>query len=859
MSRRLALSLFFLLPACSGEERVEPLPCDPFRGAGGFEVGSPDGHADPLGAKAAGQARAGRIRDVASFPQPAHGRQRIQDGDFVLANDRIAAVIEGPGLSDGYGRFGGEIIAVDAVGDDGRPRGLSRYLESLAGVGVEVIDPESVSVLSDGSDGGAAVVRVAGRLKPIPFIEGSLGTLFPRRYGLEAAQDFLLEPGAERLVVRLQLVNPGPERLDFGLERTDSDDLIGFFHYSHSQLVTPEFGYAKPEGDVAWVGYDGGPWSFAWRSPRGPIEFGLTQSGFGLFYGPGFAADACSVATIEQAEIIAGGPDYDGLREAIRRVDGEAPWRPVSGALEDASGAPVEGAWIHALDAAGRYVGRARTGADGAFVIHAPPGDDVTLVPQKRGYPVHAGASAPPGESSVALAFAPHATIRVVATDADGGTPLPVRIQVIPAVPQPGTPAELGDLDEIEGRLHQEFAMGGEATLSVPPGEHRVIVSRGYEWELLDVTVTAAAGQTVEVAAPLVHSVDTTGVLCADFHIHSWFSADSNDSLERKVKSAIADGLDIPVSSEHEWVADFQPVIERLGLTKWAFGVASEELTTFTFGHFGVVPLEPQEHAHNHGAIDWIGKGPGEVFAAVHARPEAPALIINHPSQSAFGGYFRAAAYDRDTGTGEPTLWSDNFDAVEVFNSSDFEDNREDSVADWFSLLNFGHRVWAVGSSDSHHLRTSPVGYPRTCMAFGHDDPSALTPNAVRDALRSGASTISGGLTMTVAGPAGERPGETAAAPGGAATFTVTVEAPSWINADTLETIVNGETVKIEPLLPLGAGPGKRFVNQVQVSVDAARPRSWVVFHASGGADLAPLHPGSRPFAVSNPVFLSGT
>ena len=83
-----------------------------------------------------------------------------------------------------------------------------------------------------------------------------------------------------------------------------------------------------------------------------------------------------------------------------------------------------------------------------------------------------------------------------------------------------------------------------------------------------------------------------------------------------------------------------------------------------------------------------------------------------------------------------------------------------------FSLLNFGHRVWAVGSSDSHHLRTSPVGYPRTCMAFGHDDPSALTPDAVRDALRSGASTISGGLTMTVAGPAGERPGETAAAPG---------------------------------------------------------------------------------------------
>jgi hypothetical protein len=29
-----------------------------------------------------------------------------------------------------------------------------------------------------------------------------------------------------------------------------------------------------------------------------------------------------------------------------------------------------------------------------------------------------------------------------------------------------------------------------------------------------------------------------------------------------------------------------------------------------------------------------------------------------------------------------------------------------------------------------------------------------------------------------------------------------------------------------------------------------------VVFHAKGEADLSPLHPGRRPFAVSNPVFL---
>src|SRR4051812_33526746 len=52
-----------------------------------FEPGDPKGHADPLGAKAAKQARAGRIDDVAQIAQPAHGRQRIEKGDFLLIND----------------------------------------------------------------------------------------------------------------------------------------------------------------------------------------------------------------------------------------------------------------------------------------------------------------------------------------------------------------------------------------------------------------------------------------------------------------------------------------------------------------------------------------------------------------------------------------------------------------------------------------------------------------------------------------------------------------------------------------------------------------------------------------------------
>ncbi|APR75478.1 Hypothetical protein A7982_00824 [Minicystis rosea] len=823
-----------------------------------FDPGSATGHADPYGAKAANQARAGRIADASKIAQPAHGRQRIETGDYLLINDKIAVVIEDKGDSDGYAPFGGEILAVDAVGDDGKPRGVSMYNETLIGFALQLVKPTSVGVIADGSDGKEAIVRVVGPLQTAPFLDGPIKNLFPTTYDLEVAYDYVLAPGAEKITVRTGVRNTTGDPIDFGINRPGKDEFFGFFQYSRSQTVTAENAYDKVPTQTSWVGFDGGAWSFAFRAlGSDKLEFGLEQSGFDLFWGNGFIADACAVTTKDRFEVVAGGPNYDGLREALRRSANEPAWREIKGTLKDGFGAGVADAWMYGLDEKGALVTRGRTDASGGFTLHAPPGQPMKVMPQKQGYPAHAGVVVAADAGTAALTFEPHATLHVVAVDEDLGTPVPARIQVIPAVPQPGTPEGYGVLDEVNGRLWQEFAMNGDATLVVPPGQHRIIVSHGYEWELHDTTVTVAAGDKAEVTAAIAHSVDSTGVMCADFHIHSIFSADSDDSVEKKVMSAVADGLDIPVSSEHEWVIDFQPIVEKLGLTSWAFGMPSSELTTFKWGHFGVVPIIPKEDQKNHGAVDWIGRSPAQTFAAAHALTENPAVIINHPRSSGFGGYFSSAAYNRKDNTGNE-LWSTDFEAIEVFNDSDFESNRSASVADWFAMLNFGRNVWAVGSSDSHHFRTSPVGYPRTCLRFGHDDPKKLTPLDVRDAVKKGAATISGGLYMAVVGPNGERPGEQVIASTGEATFLVTVETPSWSSADTLETIVDGITVSTEPLLPLGSGKAKRFANQVTVTFDPKKPRSWVVFHAKGESDLAPLHPGRRPFAVSNPVFLKG-
>ncbi len=697
--------------------------------SGDIQEGDPDGHADPLGAMTAGEARAARISDVSWIVQPHHGRQRIRLGDFLLINSRIAVYIEDGGISDGYARFGGEILALDEVGADGRPRGQSNYNETLMGLGAEMINPESVTVLADGSDGGAAVVRVKGTYEQIPFLRDLVGAALGSEVEMPGYYDYILEPGSPVVTVRLGIVNTSDRHLD--LQRFE---LYGFFHYNRNQLVTERKGFDRPVGGSDWVGFVSGEVGFAWRSPNGPLNFGIEQSGLQLFIGPGMLVDPCTFFEQDHSEIVVGGPGYDGLREVIREVDGEPAWRAIDGVVTDADGAPLAGAWVHELSADGDYLSRGRTDSSGAFTIHAPPQEAVRLVPQVKGYPTHPGQEVAPGTDSVSLAFAAHGVIHVTATDASTLEGIPVRAQVIPTVEPEPTPDSYGVLDEVRGRLIQHFSTTGEATLIVPPGEHRVIVSRGYEYELLDTTVQVDTTTPVEIVAPLLRSVDTTGYLCADFHVHTFFSADSSDPVDFKIKGQVADGLDLPLFSDHEWITAPDPLVEALGLEGMARGITSLELTTFVWGHFGVVPIEPDPEALNNGAPDWIDRLPGDVFDMVHARPEQPLIIVNHPRSGTFMGYFNAADYDRETGEGNE-LWSESFDMVEAFNNSSFDANRDDSVADWFSFLEGGRSMVVVGSSDNHHLRTGTTGYPRSCVYFGHDDPSLVEPYLLREAL----------------------------------------------------------------------------------------------------------------------------
>ena len=866
---RRTVPLAFLVAACGGGSSKTPDPCPQPPGA--FAEGDAQGNPSPLGA-GPNEARAGRIH-AADLPPVPSGMITWKDGDFVLANDRVALVIEDVGDSDLYDPWGGRPVGLARV-EGGKLVEPANFGEFFVLTGRSTIVTDSVSVINDGSNGQPAIIRARGKLHPLPFVESLLQVVYHDDYtDIDAAIDYELAPGSEHVDIRYRYGSPR------GADIAVPSTLHAMMYTKRTPVYQPGVGFSE---DLAGVPYmalvDDNATSWAYIPGQGTLGTPtIAVSGFLGSFQQGFTIPACSTTDRVHAQLVIGGPGLDGIQAAVARMQG-TPERTITGTVTR-GGVPAEGVRVHATNSAycnNAYITRATTDANGQFTLNVPVAcgadpamqSDITLTAYERGDQV---VTTDIGTGTTATIDLPASgNIHVVATE--NGSAVPVRVQVMPAAGQaiPTVPATYGEAQIADGRLHIAFAVHGDVTLPAPPGKWKVVVSRGYEYELFEQTVDVTANTTVQVPAAMVRSVDTTNMQCGDFHIHTWRSNDSGDRSLDKVSQAVADGVELPVRSDHEYVADFSAEIAALGVRAFAYSIGSIELTSMeVWGHMGVFPLVPDPTQVNAGAPKWqtfptaaspstpfATLSPKAVFDTVRARPEEPIVIINHPHSGK--NYFPYVGYDPATGTASDTAdWDTKFTLVEVFNDSGWQQNRTGTVDDWLGMLRAGRHVFAVGSSDSHGISTSPVGYPRTCVALGTDDPRALTPNLVRDQLAAGHGVVSGGIYVTAKlGTAG--PGDTTTGAGSPQMVDVTVQAATWIDVTTLEVIVDGTTVDTIPIMPSDADPMNPVVRwRGQVPVNVRATGGFVVIAAYGAQALEPVHPGRIPFGVTNPIFVN--
>lgn len=674
-------------------------------------------------------------------------------GDFILENDRIRVAILGPRPSFGPHTSGGSLVDADLRQTDPsrlKGKGNDQIAEIFATVNMNVgkvhTEDGTVAIVADGSDGGAAIICVEG---PYDAFLSLLNGLWPLVNAPEFRMrtDYILEPGSPAVLMRT-VATVG--EASTGCEGTlgedipaapGSEDSLALIEVAmETGLAFGDFYLQGGSIDVfaADIGFDEEGYVYERTLEGGntftdpiPVDF-IAGTGDGISYGlmasQGrlFVPMFTSSQTIAVGAAVAGDPDVTG-----RFPDGTAyrydRWFTVGrgdvGSVVDnlleAQGAAVGRVEGYAREAGtgisltGVHVFAYKKGAelpwsqwstdvgedpviDGSFGGTLPPGD-WELVVHSEGRPT--GQRVPvtvvEGQTvSVVLESPQPGSVSFTVRDGTG-QPVPAKVTFLNLDGEDVRRPDLGD-EYIGGRPASVwFTSTGTGQVVLPPGTWQALASRGIEYEIdWSAPFTTSSASHVDLDLTVVQSVDTAGWVSADFHVHAISSFDSGVSLESRVTTMAAEGVEFFTSTDHDTITDYRPVVDHLGLEHFVSTGIGLEVTTLEVGHFLGFPLLHDYMDEAGGAFDWTDHSPEEIVEGIRLlgdpkAEEPPVVFVGHPRDGILG-YFDQYGLDHYASDGTSPLvapslvnytnpllttanWTEDFDALEILNAKRFE------------------------------------------------------------------------------------------------------------------------------------------------------------------------------------------
>jgi hypothetical protein len=411
--------------------------------------------------------------------------------------------------------------------------------------------------------------------------------------------------------------------------------------------------------------------------------------------------------------------------------------------------------------------------ADASWSMSLEPGDYL-LVPfvhdRRPGRPVPVTIAAGQ-EVEVSLALPPAARLSYEVYG-EGGEPVTAKLTVIgPLGDDAGCPIdstdpdlvpalselrrlELGSSERPTGIATVVYSQTGRGEIALAPGRYDVIASRGFEFSIDRRCVELRHETTPVETFSIVREVDTTGWVAGDFHVHGVNSYDGNVTHERRVVTAVAEGLEVFSTTDHDYLTNLEPVISDLDMRDALMSMVGVEVTPMELGHLLGYPLRFDETAPDNNAPDWtrrdhclenpadfgcpdndsgyLGLTPEEIFQALRELgefgPEHTVVAAPHPRDGFFGLFDQYGLNQFDLTLDAPgmmrgqnplladfppnaaaneryRLYSENFDAIELFNGARYEFVRTPTVAEVTSFVTALSRASAESLSDEEYAR----------------------------------------------------------------------------------------------------------------------------------------------------------
>jgi hypothetical protein len=342
---------------------------------------------------------------------------------------------------------------------------------------------------------------------------------------------------------------------------------------------------------------------------------------------------------------------------------------------------------------------------DGSYHADLPPGDYVVVARSEDAMATSAPQAIRVDAGGITVVDPMLATPGVVqyrVIDGDG-KPTPAKIALV-SLDALNLPLEGDGLRRVylgESRLGNgvrtlDYTATGEGSITIEPGRYRLRASRGPEYGIFEQDFEIGSKGVQIVGATIVREVDTTGWMSADMHLHATLSFDSGMPLDKRLSTVAAEGVEFAVSTDHDFVTDYEPTLRSLFLEPFVATATGAETTTLEQGHFIAFPLSyDQTQIPTHGAPDPTCESGGQILDLQRKHGATPGLspftIVAHP-RDGFFGYMYQLGVDPYTMKRQVSLLEQNnpvletarcdFDGMELINGKRFDLVRTPTIAD---------------------------------------------------------------------------------------------------------------------------------------------------------------------------------
>jgi len=444
--------------------------------------------------------------------------------------------------------------------------------------------------------------------------------------------------------------------------------------------------------------------------------------------------------------------------------------------------------------------------------------------------------------------------------DADNGKSLPCRITIL-------------DENEALAALHPApeqrlahrpgviYVSHGQARIGLLPGRYTVYASRGFEYSVAKKEIELGPDKPAKLNLQIRREVPTPGLIGTDTHIHTLTRSGHGDSNEEERMHTIAgEGIEFAVATDHNHHADYRPVQKATSTSTFFTSVIGNEVTTKT-GHFNAFPIAPKSPVPDYKLGDWT-----TLMASMRNTPGVRVIVLNHP-RNTHSGFSPVAAEHFNPATGRNLYGAPySFDAMEVVTSAAMQSDIMAPYRDWFAMLNWGHNITGVGSSDTHDVSRFILGQARTYVECPDDAPAKIDVAKACESFHNMRAYISMGLLVKMNVDGKYKMGDVATGKNDRIKVNVQVLGPSWARADLANLYANGHLIRTQAIKPGAA------IEKANLTWNIPRPTHDVhlIAMATGPGITEPFWESPRPYqptskkhdprvqGATNPIFIDG-